>query len=125
AAGIIGLLGYVLAKIFSRLTETIASPLDIAVRQTGLADKYRISSLLGQVVFIVVLVPALVAALDQLKIEAISEPAKDMLNVFLTAVPSIIAAALILILAYYVGRLVVSMLTGLLRQVGTDELPRT
>lgn len=125
AAGIIGLLGYVLAKIFSRVVETVASPLDIAMQKSGIAEKYKISALLGQVVFIVILVPTLVAALDKLQIAAISEPAKDMLNEFLTAVPSIIAAALIVLLAFFIGKLVVSMLTGLLRQIGTDELPKS
>jgi hypothetical protein len=125
AAGIIGLLGYVLAKIFSRVVETLATPLDLAMQKSGIADKYKISVLLGQIVFIVIFVPTLVAALDKLQIAAISEPAKDMLNVFLIAVPSIIAAALILLLAFFVGKLVVSMLTGLLRQIGTDDFPKS
>jgi hypothetical protein len=51
-----------------------------------------------------VFVPALIAALDVLSLEAISRPADDMLGKFLAAVPNIVAAALILGVTYYVAK---------------------
>lgn len=125
AGVIIGGIGYMLAKILGRLVSTVCIPLDALTQRSGLSETTKLSSLLGQIVFIVIFVPSLVAALDALKIKTISEPAKEMLLIFFQAIPHIIAAALILILAYFIGRIIISMLVGLLKNLGTDNLPKT
>ena len=72
---------------------------------------------------IFVFVPALIAALDVLRLEAISRPATDMLGKLLAAVPNIVAAALILGVTYYVARFAAGLLARLLAAVGFDSLP--
>jgi hypothetical protein len=68
-------------------------------------------------------VPSLIAALQALQIEAISGPATNMLSQLLSAVPHILAAAIILVVSYYVARLVKDLLARLLSGVGLDALP--
>jgi hypothetical protein len=46
----------------------------------GLDPKLRISQIVGTLVLIFVFVPALIAALDVLRLDAISRPATDMLG---------------------------------------------
>ena len=69
------------------------------------------------------IVPTLIAALDALAIRAISDPASNMLDMFLAAIPNILAAALILLLAWFVGRFVSGLVTKLLANLGFDRLP--
>ena len=74
-------------------------------------------------VFIAVFLPSLVAALDALKIEAISRPATDMLSTLMQAVPHVIAAALILVVTWLVASFASQLLASLLASLGFDALP--
>ena len=125
AALAIGFVGWVVARILRGLVTNLlaAAGSDKINESVGLAESVRLSQLAGTLVFIFVFVPSLIAALDALKIEAISRPATDMLQIILNAVPHIIAAATILIITYYVARFAAALLTRLLNSVGLDSLP--
>jgi hypothetical protein len=77
----------------------------------------------GTLVFIFIFIPTLIAALDALQIQAISRPATDMLGRILDAVPHLVAAALILVVTYYVARFASSLISRLLNGMGFDTLP--
>ncbi|TVR55105.1 MAG: hypothetical protein EA425_00920 [Puniceicoccaceae bacterium] len=123
AALLIGLIGFILAKIVGRAVEAVATPVDTLTATGGMPEKFKLSRLLGQIVFLFIFVPTLIAALDALAIRAISEPARNMLDVFMSAIPNIVAAAIILAVAYYLGKFVTGMLTNLLKNLGADNLP--
>jgi len=86
-------------------------------------DAEGIASFAGTIVFILVFVPTLIAALDALKIEAISRPATDMLGRLLAAVPNLVAAALILVVTWYVAKFAADVLSRLLGGMGLDTVP--
>jgi hypothetical protein len=88
-----------------------------------LTESVRLSNAVGFLVFVVVFVPALIAALDALKIAAISKPATDMLGMILAAVPHIIAAGLILFVTWLVASFASRLLASLLSALGFDNLP--
>ena len=73
----IGVIGWFVAKILRDLVTNRLSVtgLDDLGRRAGLRETVSLSKVIGLVVYIFVLVPALIAALDALKIEAISAPA--------------------------------------------------
>jgi hypothetical protein len=125
AAFVIGFIGWVLGKVLAGLTTNIlaAAGADRGAQHLGLDPKLRISQIVGTLVLILVFVPALIAALDVLRLEAISRPATDMLGKLLAAVPNIVAAALILGVTYYVARFAAGLLARLLAAVGFDSLP--
>lgn len=125
AAVVIGLVGWLVAKVLRGLVTNLlaASGVDRFSNRDGLTEGVRLSQLGGTLAFILVIVPTLIAALDALAIRAISEPASDMLGMFLIAIPNILAAALILIVAWYLGRFVSGLLTRLLENLGFDRLP--
>jgi hypothetical protein len=64
----------------------------------------------------------LISSLNALALEAITAPASEMLARFLDAIPLVFAAALLLTLAYVVGRLVSTLVTSLLGGAGFDNV---
>ena len=125
AAFVIGFVGWLLGKVLGGLVTNIlaAAGADQGAHRMGVDTTVRISRVVGTIVLIFVFVPALIAALDVLKIEAISRPATDMLGKLLAAVPNIVAAALILTVTYYVARFAAGLLARLLAGMGLDTLP--
>jgi len=125
AAAVIGFVGWLVAKVLRGLVTNLllAAGADKAAAAAGLHESVRISRLVGTIVFIFVFVPTLIAALDALQIEALSQPATDMLGKFLDAVPNLVAAALILTVTYYVARFAAQLVARLLASMGLDALP--
>jgi hypothetical protein len=107
AAFVIGGVGWIVATVLRNLTTHLSrtAGVDKLGHQAGLADTVKLSRVIGMLVFVAVFLPSLIAALDALKIEAISRPATDMLNTMLQAVPHLIAAALILVVTWLVAAL--------------------
>lgn len=124
-AAIIGFVGWLVAKVLRGLVTNLlaAAGVDGLGARVGLAESVRLSRVAGTIVFIFVFVPSLIAALDALKIEAISKPATEMLEKMLAAIPHIVAAALILVITWYVAKFASAMLTRLLSSLGADTLP--
>lgn len=125
AAVIIGVVGWIIAKAVRGLVSNLLAATGIDRFSESHADTrgMKLSQLGGTLAFILVIVPTLIAALDALRIEAISRPLTRMLDVFLQAVPNVIAAAAILILAWFIGRFVAQLVARLLSNLGFDRLP--
>lgn len=126
AAAVIGFVGYVVARVLRGLVTNllVASGADSLTQKAGIEESIKLSRLAGTLVFVLVLVPSLIAALDALRIEAISHPATLMLGRILDAVPHIIAAAMILLITWYVARFAASLVQRLLSAAGFDTLPQ-
>ncbi len=125
AAVVVGGVGWILATVLRNLTANLlrTAGCDRIGERAVLSETVQLSNVAGLVVFVVVFLPALIAALDALKIEAVSRPATDMLGMLFEAVPHIIAAALVLVVTWVVASFVSQLLAGLLASVGFDELP--
>ncbi len=80
------------------------------------------SSVAGTAVYALLLLPVAVAALNALELDAVTAPASRMLGTFLQAVPALFGTALVLILAYVLGRLVSDVVRNLLRGIGFDRI---
>jgi len=81
-----------------------------------------LSGLAGLVIYILILIPVILAALDALKLEAITRPTSNMLNAILSALPAIFAATLIVLVAYITGKLVATLITNLLSGIGFNTI---
>lgn len=81
-----------------------------------------LSGLVGTVVYVLILIPTAVAALNELDIEAISGPAILMLDRILTAIPQVLMAGVVLVLFYAVGRFVADLLSSVLTSTGFDNI---
>jgi hypothetical protein len=117
--------GWLLARIIRRIVTSLlsASGADSLGERLGLGrvlGEQQLSILVGLVVYILVLVPVVIAALDALQLDALTAPASSMLDQILAAVPQIFAAGLILFVAYLVAKLVADLVSRLLASVGFD-----
>jgi len=122
-AGIVGYVGYILAKIISDFVGMGLGKADeqLALR-TGNND-IQVSGLGKSFVFAAILLPIIVAALGILDIEAISGPATAMIQKLMAAIPNIIAAGIILAVTYFVAKFVVQILSGILDGMNIDAMP--
>lgn len=122
-AGIIAFAGYIISSIGSEATGFLSERLEGFGRKIGLdAGSVDLSKIVKQIVFIIIFIPILIVALDTLNMDAISQPATEMLNTLLNAIPNIIAAVLLLGVFFIVGKYVVTIVSDLLRNLGLDNL---
>jgi len=122
-AGIVGYVGWILAKLVSEFVGVGLNKADqqLAMR-TGNSD-LKVSKLGSSFVFAAILLPIVVAALGILDIEAISGPATAMINKLMAAIPNIIAAGIILAVAWFVSRFVITILNGILEGMNINSMP--
>ncbi len=123
----IGVVGWFVAKIVRELatnllaaagTEKLASKIGLNRAAPG----QSLSGLLGTIVYLMILIPTAVAALDALQIPAISGPATAMLQQVLSAIPQILTAAGILAVAYVVSQFIGELVTNLLNGLGFNNI---
>ncbi|WP_445115146.1 mechanosensitive ion channel [Acinetobacter sp. WZC-1] len=124
-AGVIVFVGYILAKIVRGIVEGLANSLNLQAQaeKIGLFKSSNLARLLGSFIFAVVIITALIIAFEALGIQAISQPATAMLAEIMNAIPNIIAAGLILIVAYVVSRFVGQLVSEVIAGTGVDEVP--
>jgi hypothetical protein len=126
-AVLIGLVGWIVARIVQRIVTSLFEAIgtDRLSERLGIASvlgKQKLSGVLGLIVYVLILIPILVAALNALQLDAVTQPASRMLGMILAALPNIFAAALILVVSYIIGRVVSALVTNMLDGVA-ESLP--
>jgi hypothetical protein len=125
-AAIYLLAGWLLARIVRQIVTNLlaATSIDSIGKRVGIDDGAQpLSQIIGTIVYILILIPTVITALNALGVEAISKPAITMLTTVMNAIPVLFGAALVLIVAYFAGRLVSMLVTNLLTGFGFDRLP--
>jgi hypothetical protein len=127
AAGLILFVGWFMARIIRRIVTSLlaAAGADRLSEKAGLAGAtggQKLSGVLGLIAYVLILVPVLIASLNALGLDAITRPASNMLNKLLEAIPNIFAAALVLILAYAVGRIISGLVKNVLAGIGFNGI---
>jgi hypothetical protein len=125
-AGLIFFLGYVLAKVARKAVEAVISASHVErfshhVEGGASSDPTMLPRTVGGIVFALIIIPVSIAALDTLNIAAISQPATAMLRIILDAIPHVIAAGMILAVAYVIARFASRLLTQFLATAGFDR----
>jgi Conserved TM helix len=128
-AGMIGVVGWFVARIVRELVTNLlaAAGTERLAAKIGLnraAPGQSLSGLLGTIVYLMVLIPTAVAALDALQIPAISGPATSMLKQVLDTIPQILTAAGILAVAYVVSQFIGDLVSSLLSGLGFNNIFR-
>ncbi|MBD1997259.1 mechanosensitive ion channel [Leptolyngbya sp. FACHB-541] len=127
AAILIAAAGWLVAQVVRRIVTNFlaATGTDRIGTRLGLnrtSGSQSLSWILGTVVYVLILIPTAIAALNALQIEAISGPAIAMLEQILTVLPQIFTAGLILALAYVIGQFLSDLVTGVLTGVGFNNV---
>jgi Conserved TM helix len=126
-AGVIALIGWFIARFTGQLVANLLSStgVDRFGRSIGLnpsPEGQSLSQIGGTVVYVAILIPIAIAALQVLKIEAISVPAISMLNQILNALPKVFTAAVILAISFFAGQFIGRLVTGLLSGLGFNNI---
>jgi hypothetical protein len=126
AAGLLILIGWIIARIVRKIVTNFAAAagLDNLGERVGFkgAGDQKLSDVLGLLVYVIILIPAIIAGLGALQIEAISGPATQMMASVMLVLPSIFWAALILVIVYIVAKIVSDLVTAVLSGIGFDRV---
>ncbi|MBF2019811.1 MAG: mechanosensitive ion channel [Hydrococcus sp. C42_A2020_068] len=127
AAILIGAVGWLIAQIVRRVVTNLLAAVgtDRVGERFGLsatAGRQPLSQILGTIVYVLILIPVAITALDALQIQAISAPATQMLNQVLNLLPRLFAAAVVLALAYVGGRYIAEIVTNILTSIGFNNV---
>ena len=140
-AGLIFFVGLVLARIVRRLAETVVTAMNIEglLARLGLGNELEtnrpatepvdpvettrasIARAVGILAFAFVIIPASIAAINVLGIEAISGPATEMLSQISAAIPRIVAAGLWVGIAFIAARFLKTIIEAILPPTGFDR----
>lgn len=125
-AVVIFFVGLVVATLARRVTEAAmnVAHVDRWLEKAGLSRMTGASGLAktaGVLVFVLVIIPVTIAALQELGISAISDPAVAVLATVLDALPRVLAAAIVMLIAYVIGRWVAGLIEQILPSLGFDR----
>jgi hypothetical protein len=141
-AGLIFLVGLVIAKIVRRIVEgfLLAANADGWLRRTGLVEtagtvpaaatgdgpitpsgRPSISRSVGLIVFFLIMIPVTVSALASLKINAVADPATEMLTTIFHSIPLVVGAAMLIAIGYFVGKIAKAAAEQILPSMGFDR----
>ncbi len=148
-AGIIGLVSWFVAKIVRDIVVNLATAAgserlgaslglnrpSATTRtpsgQTGIPGPPRstsagfsLANVAGTIVYVMILVPGVISALQALDIPAISGPAVNMLNEVTLMLPRILTAGALIALSYFVGRFLSELVANTLAALGFNNIVR-
>ncbi|MGH8000128.1 MAG: mechanosensitive ion channel [Brasilonema sp.] len=126
-ATLIAAIGWFVANVVRRIVTNLLATtgVDSLGRRFGLSaasGTQSLSMIIGTIVYVLILIPVAIAALNQLQIQAISVPAIAMLQRILNTLPAVFTAIAILIVAYFIGRFVCELVTNILTSIGFNNI---
>lgn len=105
-----------LVPVFNRLKiDRLQEKAGITVENTG-----KLSTTLAYIVYVLILIPVIIAALRALNMQAVADPAIHMLDVIFGFIPNIIAALVILIVGCIIARFAGNIVENLTASSGLD-----
>ena len=127
AAALILGIGWFVAQIVRRIVTNLLAAIgtDRLAERVGIGQalgSQQLSGLLGLVVYVLILIPVIVAALNALQLAAVTTPISNMLNQVLAAIPNIFAAAVLLAITFVIGRVIARLVASLLAGAGFNAL---
>ena len=124
AAVIVLLVGIFVARLVRQLLIPLFRKIKVDKLQekagVEVADSAKLSNTLAYVVYVLILIPVIIVALQVLNIQAISGPAVNMLGIIFNVIPSIIVAALIIGVGCVIGKFAGQIITRLIAATGVD-----
>ncbi|WP_058308444.1 mechanosensitive ion channel [Gracilibacillus massiliensis] len=130
AAAVILIIGYVIAKLVKELFERFLVSVNVdkwfnkvkPASKPNSGSTMTLSSVLANVLFVVIIIPVITIALEALEIQTISEPITQVLDSVLMMIPNIFIAIVLVIVGYYLGKILGNLLEGLLQGTGINNV---
>lgn len=126
AAVVILIIGLCIAKIVKELLIPVFKKLKVDSYLTKVGfedtDKVSLAEVFAKAIYVLILVPVIIASLDALKVEAISKPSTEMLNDILIFMPRAVIAIVVLFVGRFIASLACDLLEKVLVSIGTDKV---
>ncbi len=127
-AVIILILGALLARIVRQIVTGFLEGVgvDRLGERVGLSKEQNaqpLSALLGTVVYILIMIPVIIQALNTLGLPVISDIGTQLLGSVTSVILNILGAAVILTVAYYIAKFIADVVSSLLAGIGVNRLP--
>ncbi len=125
AAVIILVVGLLVAKlvrqllipVFNRIkVDELQKKAGIEVNETG-----KLSVTIAYIIYVLIVIPVIIIALQALNIKAITDPAISMLSIIFGFIPNIIVAVLIIFIGTVIGRFAGQIVKRLIASTGIDS----
>ncbi|WP_067725652.1 mechanosensitive ion channel [Oceanobacillus damuensis] len=127
AAAIIFAVGWFVAKIVKNIVTNLlqaagSEKLIARLKLSKLFEGTSFAAFVGNIVFILILIPITIAALEQLELRGITDPAIDMLNTVMNMIPNILVAIALVLIGVWLGKLIGGFIEDYLQRLGFDRL---
>lgn len=121
--------GLLLANIVRQILSGVlrAAGSEKVAERLGLATalgKDGLAGMVGNAAYALLLLPTLVAALQPLGLDAVTQPLSRLLDTVIGLIPKLLSAAIVVGVAALIGRALSTMVTALLASTGLDTLPQ-
>lgn len=122
-----------IGMLLANIARQIVSGLLRAAGSEKAADKLGLGTALGpdglagiagNAVYALLLLPTLVAALQPLGLDAVTQPLSKLLETVINLIPKLMSAAIVVGVAVLIGRALATMVTAMLAGMGLDRLPQ-
>lgn len=126
AAGVIVYVGFFVANMIKDITSSVLSRVGIDRFQAKYApvkeENAKLSNILATILYVLILIPVITAALQILGLDSIANPLTELLNNIIAYIPRIFVAGLLVFIGIFVSNLVVNLLRGLIQGANIDRL---
>lgn len=124
AAVLVLWVGFFIARMVRELLVPVFNRLKVNSLQEKagiqVTEKGRLSNTLAYIIYVLILIPVFIAALQVLNIQAVSVPAIRMLDTIFEFIPNILAALIIIIIGCMVARFSGNIVESLTASAGFD-----
>ncbi|MBS4212627.1 mechanosensitive ion channel [Neobacillus rhizophilus] len=124
AAALIVFIGWLLAKlvrdILTNFLKSIGS--ETLGERLGMKGSLDLAGIVGNIVFILILIPTIITALEKLDLQGVSAPAIAMLEKVVALIPNIAVAVVLILAGIWLGKWVEKLVAQMLWRLRFDGL---
>ena len=125
AAIIIVVFGYFLSKLVRDILKIILQKTKIDSLQSKIGVKSgkstSFSAIIANIVFALLMIVFVIAALQALQLHSISDPASEMLSTVFTYLPLLFAALIVIVIGIFIANIVAGLLENVIAGTGFDD----
>jgi hypothetical protein len=124
---ILAFIAYIVATIVRSVVVSALGAANLDARMgnvSGQAGSMSLTKTIGEIVFYLIFLIFLPGILAALGLDSVLAPISALVNSIVGAIPNIIAAAVLLIISYFIGTILQRIVSSLLRSMGVDSLPQ-
>lgn len=127
SAALIFFVGWFVAKIVKSIVVNLldaagSEKLIARLKLQKLFEGSSFAAFVGNLVFIIIMIPITIAALEKLNLTGITEPAIGMLNTAMDMIPNILIAIALILVGIWLGKFIGGFVESFLERMGFDRL---